>query len=527
MLSRVIVLLTLLVLMGLAVCPVSAQLVPSEITYQGKLTTPAGTPVPDGSYTVVFKLFSGETGGEPLWTSPSINVNTSGGVFSARLTNIQSSTFTSDNAWLEVTVGSDSPMPRVKLGSVPYSLRAGDIALPLSRTLDTSSSVLTLSNIGLGRTAFFQIGNASNPSQAVYGMTIGSGAALFGLSSSTGQGVFGQCSGAGDAVRGYSTGTGRAGLFEINNIANTSAAIYGTSVGTGNAGYFKLTNTTNASAAVQAETTGLGSAGLFTVTNVTNASPALSASTTGVGAAVVGTVTGSGDAIRGLATGTGRGGSFVVSNTNNAQPAIYAESNGTGYAARVLLNNAASANHAMLVQTTGSGSAFYAWASGTGRAATFRGNVQLISKSTGTSVMELGEGLDYAEGFHVSDKANAKPGTVLVIDPKNPGKLAVSTKPYDKKVAGIIAGANNLGSGVRLGAGQFDHDVALAGRVYCNVDATKYAVEPGDMLTTSATPGYAMKAADHKKATGAILGKAMESLPKGKKGQILVLVTLQ
>jgi len=69
--------------------------------------------------------------------------------------------------------------------------------------------------------------------------------------------------------------------------------------------------------------------------------------------------------------------------------------------------------------------------------------------------------------------------------------------------------------------------VALAGRVYCNVDATAMAVEPGDLLTTSFTPGYAMKAEDNQKVHGSILGKAMESLEKGKKGQILVLVTLQ
>jgi hypothetical protein len=36
-----------------------------------------------------------------------------------------------------------------------------------------------------------------------------------------------------------------------------------------------------------------------------------------------------------------------------------------------------------------------------------------------------------------------------------------------------------------------------------------------------------MKAMDYMRAQGAILGKAMESLQKGQKGQILVLVTLQ
>jgi len=161
------------------------------------------------------------------------------------------------------------------------------------------------------------------------------------------------------------------------------------------------------------------------------------------------------------------------------------------------------------------------------RKLTVRGNILLQSISTGATVLELGEGLDYAEGFDVSGKQDIRAGSVLIIDADNPGKLALSSKGYDHKVAGIVAGAKDQGSGVRLGAGQFDHDVALAGRVYCNVDATETAVEPGDLLTTSATPGYAMKATDYIRAQGAILGKAMEKLEQGQKGQILVLVTLQ
>jgi hypothetical protein len=155
------------------------------------------------------------------------------------------------------------------------------------------------------------------------------------------------------------------------------------------------------------------------------------------------------------------------------------------------------------------------------------GQMGIYSPTTGQCVIALGEGLDYAEGFHVSAKNEVGPGTVLIIDAANPGKLALSTEAYDTKVAGIVAGAKGLGSGVRLGTGQFDKDVALAGRVYCNVDATQEAVRPGDLLTTSATPGHAMKVTEHGKAQGAILGKAMENLEQGKKGQILVLVTLQ
>jgi hypothetical protein len=179
-------------------------------------------------------------------------------------------------------------------------------------------------------------------------------------------------------------------------------------------------------------------------------------------------------------------------------------------------------------QATGEGGiALFAYGGPSGYAADFRGNVRIWDYATNDLVIELGTGLDYAEGFDVADAGSAPAGTVLVIDPQAEGQLKVSHRAYDTCVAGIVAGAKGLGSGVRLGCGRYDRDVALAGRVYCNVDATAAGVEAGDLLTTSDTPGYAMKAGDRAKAQGAILGKAMQRLEKGRKAQILVLVTLQ
>jgi hypothetical protein len=68
--------------------------------------------------------------------------------------------------------------------------------------------------------------------------------------------------------------------------------------------------------------------------------------------------------------------------------------------------------------------------------------------------------------------------------------------------------------------------IALMGKVYCKVDAQYGAIEIGDLLTTSATPGHAMKAADPTKAFGAILGKALKGMDAGV-GSIPVLVALQ
>jgi hypothetical protein len=68
--------------------------------------------------------------------------------------------------------------------------------------------------------------------------------------------------------------------------------------------------------------------------------------------------------------------------------------------------------------------------------------------------------------------------------------------------------------------------VALTGRVYCLVDADRGGIAPGDLITTSDTPGHGMKVADHTRAQGAIVGKAMTGLESGR-GLVLVLVSLQ
>ena len=117
---------------------------------------------------------------------------------------------------------------------------------------------------------------------------------------------------------------------------------------------------------------------------------------------------------------------------------------------------------------------------------------------------------------------------VVSIDPEHVGSLTISTEAYDTKVAGVVSGANGINYGVRLGTETVNgHPIALAGRVYCNVD-TKYGdIHPGDLLTTSPTPGHAMVVKDFNKSHGTILGKAMEGLSGGGTGQILILVTLQ
>jgi hypothetical protein len=137
-------------------------------------------------------------------------------------------------------------------------------------------------------------------------------------------------------------------------------------------------------------------------------------------------------------------------------------------------------------------------------------------------------GADFAEPFNMSHEGIA-PGSVVVIDENTAGSLKLSTQAYDTRVAGVVSGANGIKPGISLrqeGVLDEGENVALSGRVYVQVDASFGAIKPGDLLTTSETPGHAMKVRDHTKAQGAILGKAMTGLKEGK-GTVLILVTLQ
>ncbi|NOX60052.1 MAG: hypothetical protein GXP29_14495 [Planctomycetes bacterium] len=148
-----------------------------------------------------------------------------------------------------------------------------------------------------------------------------------------------------------------------------------------------------------------------------------------------------------------------------------------------------------------------------------------------TQVLEIIGGADIAEPFDLQDSDSVRPGCVVAIDTQNPGKLRLSTNAYDRTVAGVISGAGGVNPGMLLRQegtiANGTQPVALTGRVYCYVDADAGgAVRAGDLLTTSGTPGHAMKVTDHNRARGAVIGKAMTPLKSGK-GLVLVLVSLQ
>ncbi len=146
-----------------------------------------------------------------------------------------------------------------------------------------------------------------------------------------------------------------------------------------------------------------------------------------------------------------------------------------------------------------------------------------------TTALQITGGGDLVEGFESTDERWLEPGSVVSIDPENPGRLVLSTESYDSKVAGVVSGAGDVRHGIRMGQDDvLDGDtlLAMAGRVYVRCTMENGAIRPGDLITTASLAGHGMKATDRERSFGTVIGKAMSSL-ESETGLVLVLVNLQ
>ena len=150
----------------------------------------------------------------------------------------------------------------------------------------------------------------------------------------------------------------------------------------------------------------------------------------------------------------------------------------------------------------------------------FEGDVQVTGDIRLTNA-------DCAEDFDVRGGMAVEPGTVMSL--AQDGGLLPCRQEYDTRVAGVISGAGDYKPGIvldtRPSAG-LRQPLALLGKVYCKADARYGPIAIGDLLTTSATSGHAMKASDPAKAFGAVIGKALRPLAEGR-ALIPVLVAMR
>jgi hypothetical protein len=121
---------------------------------------------------------------------------------------------------------------------------------------------------------------------------------------------------------------------------------------------------------------------------------------------------------------------------------------------------------------------------------------------------------DLAERY-LADAAY-EPGTVLVFGGVN--EVTQCTVSGDRRVAGVVSTKPAHLMNAQL-EGETVIDLALTGRVPCKVIGT---VKKGDMLVTSAVPGYAV--VDNDPKMGTVIGKAVGEKLSSDKGVVEVVV---
>jgi hypothetical protein len=443
----------------------------------------------------------------------------------AKTTGFGELTGQAEDAQIPSLIARDAELDWTNLSGIPVGFLDGiddgtsyipGTGLDLSGTTLNVEVPLVLSSAG---NSISIQGTNTGDGSGVYGKNDASG--YFGFLGSNTLGVSGGNLGMGNfgylgtseyGVHGFTSGNDTADRGVYGEHANGNSGYLG---GNGYGAYGKHESTSNWGA--------LGNALAGVEANSANGKGVAGGSLNGDG--VWGT-SGHGNGIHGSST-NGRAGYFEGGGSRVAGATVYAtNSNSTGIAG-YFQNNSDDATAVFVQQGIGDVlRGFYDTGSGWDYAIRVQRNGW-----TTLSVLELTGGADLSEQFDVSGAEDeAIPGMVVIIDTDNPGQLRVSEEAYDRKVAGIISGAGGVQPGMLMAQKGSEADganpVALTGRVYCWADASYGRIEPGDMLTTSNTPGHAMRVADHQQAQGAVIGKAMSSLDEGT-GLVLVLVSLQ
>lgn len=542
----------------LAVLPAALVLagpVDTAFTYQGQLQED-GAPV-TGLVDLQFFLYDAETGGSLVGTGRQFNaVDVDGGVFTVSL-DWGAAVFDGQERWLELRVrnphdGSNSGSftslaPRQAISVVPYALHALNGSGGGSNLWQLSGNAMTNTNtgfVGIGRTdqvTSAEVFGLQAPGDGYAGMYIRSdgagGLPFYGYRtpSYTSYHYLSENTGTWYLYNGsylYFTRSGNLGVGD----SSPGSRITANGVIESTSGGFKFPDgtvqTTAGGGAASAEQVLLTDSAATTTVE-------LLASNDGPGTAqgpILNMYNTNGQRTFYVSGGRISGSELSMRNTADRRT-IRLNSNYTTGAGALFELEQADGFNAIRMQSHGgfgeaaNGPEIQLYDASGSRSMTLYGDYQQSGESRlVTDVVEITGGADLSENFDVVDALReVEPGSVVCIDADSPGDLRVSDEPYDRKVAGIISGADGIRPGLLMGqkGSEADgaHPVALSGRVYCKVDAGFGAIEPGDLLTTSPTPGHAMKVTDPGRAHGAILGKAMTELESGR-GMVLVLVSL-
>ncbi len=526
------------------------------ITYQARLWTAAGAPVPDGTYSMKLSLYSMPTGGTPIWTAAgttgaptAISVTVANGGFTVNLGDVaggQNSLSTVDwdqsLLYLGVTVGSDAEMtPRRRLASVPQAMLADNArtlqGMYASSTAYGGQALFTIHQTegsaatGTRTALLVRSAGTSDANDYLFRGVNSAGTTAFsigrdGTVTSTGRLYFdgGTATSTilGDVVLGTNSfpvpstfGMDGDDVFVGGalGVASSVHSSQGFVIGSNAASFrgdglrssqeFAVTSTVTSSLVGYAGGSSVTAGNsLFLRSNSGYVVPGEGDLSVTIGSSqarflgLFGNVTTSM-----LAARSGSIGSPTVHITNPADNTSTGKAWGA-YIDKLLVGNEYATGTASYVSVFG----YDSLSSLNGVCIDNSANAEKCPNFGGTLYSLVADdtigsaAFDLAELYEVS--GDAEPGDILIVDPDQPMHMRKSPGvPYDRRISGAVS----TKPGFLLGSGG-DAPVVLGGRVPIKVTVANGVIRPGDPITTSERPGVGMKAT----RAGMILGRALQ-----------------
>jgi hypothetical protein len=462
--------------------------VEEAITYQGRLTDPSGNAL-DGNYSMQFLLYANESGGASIWDSGALSVAVQEGLFKVDL-NVNQSDFDGRSLWLEIVVGGQILAPRQAIRPAPLALGLRPGASIVAS--EPGSHAFSVQHVATGTAV-----RVEAPDLALYG-------------SGGNFGVYGQQSGSSLGYGGYFTSTHGAGVF-----GGTS----GGAISVQNPNIPGVWGQSQHGIGVLGEGSSLGVRG---------------SAATGFG--VHGGTSSGGGGVLGTGADFGIYGSTAGSTQARGYAGYFTTNTGVGVFGRSTAQ--LTANNLFAPGVWGysqHGTAIYGEAGQSNVAGYFRGNLIVDGNITATG-SKAGYVLDIALNDGVESLETGDVVVITGVAEPVIGNIPVPTvrKATSRASTGVIGvvdrryvtNVNGYGEMVdgSVADGEYVGIVTLGAFEAIRVDASYGAIQPGDLMVSSPTPGHAMLADNP--GVGTVIGKALAGLEDGT-GTVPVLVTLQ
>lgn len=149
-------------------------------------------------------------------------------------------------------------------------------------------------------------------------------------------------------------------------------------------------------------------------------------------------------------------------------------------------------------------------------------SLKVVGNVAITGTLETQTGSDFAEDFRSQEVL--EPGTVVIMGDEGYKSVKMSRKAHDTQVVGVVSDNPSIIAGRSAEKNGHQAIVAMVGVVKVKVTDANGSIRRGDLLTSAALAGHAMKTDGSR--PGTIIGKALEDL-NGKTGEIKVLINLQ